>query len=212
MKAAIIISGRGTSLAWIWLQARTARFALLDDLPPELHPRARQLLEPPATGADWPMAALEKLATLRSGAAEFASSATAGMLDRSTLTCAWVGDVRLGLQQDRLSRWITSDHTVAAEARARGIPLPANESVYERALTRALGSLPSDPPDFARVAVSEELAVLLCTSERHRYAASYDDLLSHFQDVEAHGVPLQAGRPCARSSASAVLIQRERSP
>ena len=158
----------------------------------------------------WPLATAERLQRTLTGAdspldrgiaVAFAALSVIGDVAR----VAWAGDIRVAID-DGNHRWQTRDHTVANELRAKGMELPSEDGVVKGAIVRALGGLPSDPPEVASVPIGEPAAIVLCSNGYHGHDTGWsylDSLVA--QRIDSDMMPREG---IARTTAIRLVLAR----
>lgn len=167
------------SSCWISVHGREVRFALLDGGSDQGGDFRSFLASTFSAPGRWDAAALadrlQIAATTWGNPFDEGSGVAyaAGRITDVDASIAWAGDVRVHLISDVELVWSTTDHSVRAEASAKGVVLPGSPSRYNGVLTRFLSS-GLHVSEVATVSMLAAVGVLACTRAMHRYRSPSD--------------------------------------
>jgi len=209
-----VLGGADDGAAWVLATNKSVRFAVFDGpvgLPVDFVSSLQDLLKKVPEASDWPDLAMLRLRE-RLGAPDgplpdsTAVSCALGMVASGQLTIVWAGDVRTHCKVGDGEWWTTVDHTVAAQAAASGRVLTGPSYIYEAALTRTVGRLPSADPERNALVLSSSAHVFVCTRACHQHRSPETYVSASFNDTLQHGSSVMPDRELVLPIGSQVAI------
>lgn len=187
---------------------------ILVDGPPERRADLARRLEALAAHTqlrDWPVevaARLEALCADPHGSLPpgVAVAATVGLASNSRLHLVWAGDVRVYAWTPDGPRQVTADHSLAEALAQAGLSPNDGPRGAKHILVRALGTLPSEPPEVAICELEPGAAILVCTQDLHGYTTEADAVRRLLARVALGGAAVAAGDGATAVPASALAL------